>query len=437
MTFRVFSCRWGALDYGDLVYDEAFIGSASGELGLAVDNDGRIGQVYFNGKTMPGTSESTYIDTANKILWEGSSDRAYGYILTDTSISGSPEFMLKSYVNVDLVSEIADFLFVSAAEGVEGANCSGTAWYDEETGFMTGMDITLLYEKSLIFDSNVYLNAMTTSIDSLPPTVSPTSSPTRSPTRYPSRAPTRRPTTAPTKSSIGTYIEFTVDIIMNGVEYSSFINDASAEEASILTTRDALNPHMKIYEVSIDTEETTQARRHLRIETNRVTIRQLSSDSTKVEFVVRTNIDDLGYSNADDAYDSLVDSLADSVASGEYTTMLVENGNDAGTATLVDANVTDTPVASDYTTFEQKSDGGGDSNDDIDIGIVVGASIGGVLALVVIAGAVYWFVFRTGVAKQEPPSVTEKHRSEFASKEQGEEDGKISNPLRKEGVSVF
>lgn len=398
--------RWTALDNGHIIFQKDYIGSASGKISLFVDNSGRVGEMFLSTLTKAGMSNDVYFDTTNKLQWEGSASRAFGLVHSDTSISGNSKFLLKSYVDVDLTEEVADFLYASVENGEERLNCTATAWYDVATGFMTGIAVTASYDKGLIFETSIYSNTMTETLD-MSPTVSPTSKPSQSPTVVPTSKsarptvippgrPSFMPTQAPTAVKVsGTYIEFTAEIIMDGVVYADFINDEVAMSAAVLTTRDALNPDMALNEITLSS--TDPARRNLRLHFVGARIRQLEDGTTAATYAIDTNVDNLGYLDASTAYSSLVANLDESVASGRYTVDLVANADAAGSTSLSNAVVTEVPVVSDYTVTEFSGSGsdGGNDNDDVDIGVIIGVTIACAVILFGMTFAVWWFLFRT------------------------------------------
>jgi hypothetical protein len=388
---------WGVLDDGVLVYEQDLIGSAAGELRTDIETSGNLGNVYFYGTTSPEATVSesdAYYTTTNNIAWEFSSDRVYGLVFTDTSVEERPQFLLKSYADVDLEDEEAKVFFVSSSEGVENVNYTATAFYSVATGFLTGIDMVLYYEENLIFYSDIFLNAMTSSLDSPPPSAEPSVKPSARPSAAPSRRPsakptsTKAPTRAPTGTS-GTYIEFALAIVMEGVDPSEFSGDEAAQKAASLTTRDALNPEINLDGVTL----VSARRRGLRAAgPSGGGGRHLVQGSTTASYTVKANINNLGYSSPESAYSNLVSNLDASIATGIYEAALVTNGDAEDTDSLANSSVSQAPVVSNYTSYDEGQDSSSDSNS-IDTGILVGIIVAGVVVMAILAYGYWYWVY--------------------------------------------
>lgn len=119
-------------------------------------------------------------------------------------------------------------------------------------------------------------------------------------------------------------------------------------------------------------------------------------DAVEVEYSVNTNINNLGMTSTEEAYEEMTASLNEAIASGDFTTMLVAEGEELGTTSLMTATVEDPAVMSNYTAVEVTPSSGTSSEDNSnqdDAGIIAGSVIGGV-ALVAIFAAVGYFFYK-------------------------------------------
>jgi hypothetical protein len=168
---------------------------------------------------------------------------------------------------------------------------------------------------------------------------------------------------------------------MDGVTCSSFEGDDSAIQAARITTRDAFDPDMNLEEVTF-VPSSCAVRRALR--DGSMTIQA----TTAATWDINTNINNLGYSDTQTAYDTLIQNLDSSISSGAYTTALKDNGEAQGTDVLASASVTADPVVSEFT--EDTVSPSSDSGDTVSTGLIVGVVIGCSIVLIAVAVGSYF-----------------------------------------------
>ena len=206
---------------------------------------------------------------------------------------------------------------------------------------------------------------------------------------------------------------------MDGVTCTAFENDPDAIQAARITTRDALDPAMNLEEVVYQVSGCVVRR----------SIREANFDilsTTAASWGVNTNINNLGYTDPQIAFDTLSSNLETSISTGDYTAGLVENGQDQGTNVLANADVSDPPAISTFTeeTVSSPSDNGGSISTGILAAIIVSCSV----VLIATAFTCY-FVFLRNKAGTESSSRRTKKDDDFSLNGVVELDSVVTSPV--------
>lgn len=179
---------------------------------------------------------------------------------------------------------------------------------------------------------------------------------------------------------------------MDGVACSAFEEDTDAVQAARITTRDALDEDMNLEEVTFVPSSCVVRRTLLRDGSFAL------QATTTAKWDINTNINNLGFTDAQAAYDSLTLNLETSISTGSYTTSLKDNGEAQGTNILANADVTAAPVVTEFT--EETVSPSSDSGDSVSVGLIVGVVIGCSVVLVAVAvGSYFMFGKRRKVNK--------------------------------------
>ena len=213
---------------------------------------------------------------------------------------------------------------------------------------------------SLIFDDAVsngptqvptLVPSATPTRDTPDPTLSPTARPTEQgetnaptlfPTRVPSVRPTLSPTSSPTKTKKGTFVSFNLTLALNGVSYDSFSTDAAAQTATLMTSRDGLDPLMDLSDITLV---------GMKVLSSASFDRRTQETGVACSFIVTTNIDALGLSSPSEAYETFVQNLCGFVQTSQYTESLRNHAEEVHCSTLDAVNVYSRPVFSNYTAW--------------------------------------------------------------------------------------
>ncbi len=232
---------------------------------------------------------------------------------------------------------------------------------------------------------------------SLAPTLAPsvrgeTNGPSSHPSRAPTVLPTSRPTESPTESNTGTYISFSSTVTMSGVDYTQFAADSLAQQAALDTTRSTMDPNIDSDEIVIgaagsgSASATSSLRNHQLGRAAKAGAQ--SGVSTWVRYEVNANINNLGFADTTTAYSTLTNNLQLSISSGNYTTVLVSTATSMGTETMSNADVSESAVVSNYTSYDVQTDAASSGSDpSVSPGLIVGPLLGalvvGVVALLI------------------------------------------------------
>ncbi len=248
---------------------------------------------------------------------------------------------------------------------------------------------------SLIFDDAVtngpteaptLVPSMTPTRDTPDPTLSPTARPTvqgetNAPTLFPSSVPSVRPTlsptASPTKTKKGTFVSFNLTVALNGVAYGSFSTDAAAQMATLMTSRDGLDPLMDLADIKLI---------NMKVLSSPSFERRTQDAGVECSFTVTTNIDTLGLSSPSEAYETFLQNLCDYVQTSQYTESLRNHAAEVRCSTLDAVDVYTRPTFSNYTAWTV-----GDPYESraphlsTSMYIIVAAVLVGILGLIIVA----------------------------------------------------
>ena len=174
--------------------------------------------------------------------------------------------------------------------------------------------------------------------DTNPPSISPSSKPSSfvptsaKPSAEPSAVPSSaQPTFVPT-DIFGLYISFGVIIKLDGVDCVNLESNTISIDVAKVTTRDGLDPLILLNEIIFNPSGCS----------NQSTIRIETSWS------VNSNINNLGYSDSQIAFNTMKNNLTVFMSSGLYSSALISYGNENGVATFSNVTITQPPIFSDY-----------------------------------------------------------------------------------------
>jgi len=171
------------------------------------------------------------------------------------------------------------------------------------------------------------------------------------------------------------------------------VSDANALEAARRATTTALNPGLDDDEVGAPEADACAARRLSFSNFQFRTVKRGLDEVVMLSYTTVANINNLGESDPEAAFDDMKESLDTSIESGAYTELVKADGEALNTTTLDAVSVTEVPTYSELVVFEVSGGGSGDEDDD-NTGAIVGGVIGGVVFLVIVVGLLYWFCFR-------------------------------------------
>lgn len=128
--------------YTNLFSREYDPGSLSGDIRVKIAQSWSSATVAFDIITATPLGEE-YLRTVNKLAWDGSDRVLAALVYTDSLVEKMPRFWLLSTVDVDMEDEQAVFYLADVNQGIEQVNCTATAWYDVNSGMMSGIDISV------------------------------------------------------------------------------------------------------------------------------------------------------------------------------------------------------------------------------------------------------------------------------------------------------
>lgn len=233
----------------------------------------------------------------------------------------------------------------------------------------------------------------------------------------PTRAPTPLPTAAPTTSPYGTFIHFEATLSIFEIKCSVFQLDVTAQEITRLALRDALQ-----------------------VPDGDVTIVNVTCPGPHVTYGISTNIDSLGYTSPELAFDGLVNSLNLAISDNTFVTSINNYAKSRRNSLMKYTAGTVVESISDYETSQVSESN--DSSDVLGAGPIAGIVIGGVAFVAIAFIIVYIFAFRgnsqpaTAGAKPSPGITDGVKVVELGSPASQQSGVKDSNPLAVTAVSI-
>lgn len=213
--------------------------------------------------------------------------------------------------------------------------------------------------------------------------------PSEAPTFAPTFAPTEAPTVEVTTPSSTTFISFGANVNLGSIDCEQFKADALAQEVTRQATRDAMG--LSDSEITTGKIVCPQANR-------RRVLRNLLSVGSIVEYLIRSNINRLGFSDPEAAFEHIVNQLRASISSGNLTSLIVHYSETMHSPLMQNISSITIEAISNFT-VDTVSDSASSSSiftGGILAGIVVGAAVG----FGVIAAVVYLSVMRMKRAQQ-------------------------------------
>ena len=391
------------LDYGELRTLGIKRLDSSGVLESEVVNDGEKAQIAFtllcNAPNSETGVDTQALRTENLLSWDGfDADKITAAVFTNTSVSSSPQYMMKSSLFVDEIKQQALFLFLDDVLGEEYSSLNATAWYDTATGMMTGIDMFYLFQTKPKFNAHFFLNAQeeTLSLPTAEPTISPTAegetlSPSLQPTVY-----------IPTV----TVVSYLTSTALDGVTAADM--DDGAQMAFLNVTAASLSG-VSVDDLQIITMTNKESGRRLQAR------RQLSS-SVEIEFSTTVGLEESGYSSsvqlAQEHNAQLTAAYSDPNFGNEFTNECQNFGsntiNDNNVVTFEDpvvdeSSITETVVKSWEPTASPTSLGADTTNNsssDTDETVIIASIAVGLFVLAAVAMVLYCYAVKKICSKK-------------------------------------